>query len=197
MIKTTTGMLLFLFQITIANGSVITFEPPPCLICNSQLNDYEEAGLRFSGNASHHNTIFSGSADNGSSGVIRFAFMGSMSIQRSDGDTFSLYGIELAEYSDTLMGTQNTITFTGTRSGAATPVVQQFTIDGMIDGAGGMDDFESFTFSTDFTDLARVDVTGNLITLDNLRINAVPIPAAAWLFISGLLTLAGISNRRV
>lgn len=197
MIKTTTGILLFLFQITIANGSVITFEPPPCSVCNSQLTGYEEAGLLFSGNASHHDTSISGSADNGSSGAIRFAFMGSMSIQRSDGDTFSLFGVELAEYSNSFIGSHNTVTFTGTRSGAATPVTQQFTIDGMMDGAGGMDDYEAFSFSSDFTDLLRVDVTGDMLTLDNLKISAVPIPAAAWLFLSGLLGLIAVSKRKV
>jgi len=194
--KATTGILLFLFQITIANGSMITFEPPPCMVCNSQLNGYQEAGFLLNGNVSHHNMTLLGSANNGSSGSVRFPFMGSMTMQKADGGLFSLYSVELGEYSNSFMGAQQTITFTGHRLGTATPLIQEFTIDGMMDGPGGMDDFQVFAFSSDFRDMVSVQITGEMFALDNLNTSPVPVPAAVWLFASGLLALTGIARRR-
>ena len=37
---------------------------------------------------------------------------------------------------------------------------------------------------------------GNLFLVDDLELNAVPVPAAAWLFGSGLIALFGIARRR-
>ena len=194
--KATTGILLFLFQITIANGAMITFEPPPCMVCNSQLNDYEEAGFLLNGNVSHHNMTLSGSASNGSSGSVRFPFMGSMTMQKTDGGLFSLYSVELGEYSSSFTGALQTVTFTGHRLGSATPLIQEFTIDGTMDGPGGNDDFQVLTFSSDFRDLVSIQVSGEMFALDNLSTNPVPVPAAVWLFASGLLALTGVARRR-
>ncbi len=134
------------------------------------------------------------SANNGSSGSVRFAFMGSMTMQKMDDSLFSLFTVELGEYSSSFRGNQ-TITFTGSRQGNTT-VTQEFTIDGMMDGPGGMNDFQTFTFSSDFRDLTSVQVSGDTFALDNLNTSPVPVPAAAWLFMSGLLGLTGAARRR-
>jgi hypothetical protein len=191
MIKTTSGILLFLFQLSIANASLITFEPPPCLGCPSQVSSYAEGGILFTGNFGHHNTALPGSAGNGSAGSARLPFMGRMTIQQSDGGPFSLHVVELGEYSTSFAGVPKRITFTGTRADA-TVVQQIFTIDGII--GNGTNDFESFAFSG-FRDLLRVDVSGEMIAMDNLSINAVPVPPAAWLFLSGLLGLVAATRR--
>lgn len=192
MIKTTSGILLFLFQLTVANASLITFEPPPCLGCPSQVSSYEEGGILFTGNFGHHNMALAGSADNGSTGSARFPFMGRMSIQQSDGGLFSLHNVELGEYSTSFAGVPKRITFTGTRADA-TVVQQIFTIDGIM--GNGVNDFELFRFSG-FRDLLRVDVSGEMIAMDNLSINAVPVPPSVWLFLSGLLGMIAATRRK-
>jgi hypothetical protein len=50
---------------------------------------------------------------------------------------------------------------------------------------------------TDSTIIGRAVVTGQFYALDNVQFNAVPIPAAVWLFGSGLLGLVGLSKRRM
>ena len=117
--------------------------------------------------------------------------MGRMTIQQADGSPFSLHDVELGEYSTSTAGVQKRISFTGTRSDAS--VIQQvFTIDGIM--GSGANDFEAFTFAG-FRDLMRVDVSGEMIAMDNLNVNAVPVPPALWLFLSGLLGLAAATRR--
>lgn len=41
------------------------------------------------------------------------------------------------------------------------------------------------------------DVTNGAITLENAIVNAVPVPAAVWLFGSGLIGLIGVARRKV
>jgi len=192
MIKTTSGILLFLFQLTVANASLITFEPPPCPVCPSQVSSYEESGILFTGNFGHHNMTLPDSAENGSTGSARFPFMGRMTIQQSDGGPFSLHNVELGEYSTDFAGVQKRISFTGTRSDASR-VQQTLTIDGIM--GNGTNDFESFRLNG-FSDLLRVDVSGEMIAMDNLSVNAVPVPPAAWLFLSGLLGMTAATRRK-
>ena len=47
----------------------------------------------------------------------------------------------------------------------------------------------------DFIDELRLDF-GNFFLVDDLELNAVPVPAAAWLFGSGLMALFGLARRR-
>ncbi|MET0043355.1 MAG: hypothetical protein ABW100_07550 [Candidatus Thiodiazotropha sp. 6PLUC3] len=64
-------------------------------------------------------------------------------------------------------------------------------------------DFGTISFDTAFQDitLLRMDIpcgfaTSCGITLDNIDISPVPIPAAVWLFGSGLLGLIGFRHKR-
>jgi len=195
MIKATSGIVLFLLQIAIAQGSMITFDPPPCLTCDSRMTHYEEDGVVFTGSFSHYGMGISGNAENTSTGAVRFSPFSMMSIQLSDGSTFSLDTVELAEFSDAFQGSQKTVTFTG-RKPNNTTVSQDFIIDGLMGGSGSTTDYESFVFSDDFSNLIRVDINSTMFSMDNLNMNAVPVPAAAWLFISGILGLIVFARRK-
>lgn len=195
MIKATSGIVLFLLQIAIAQGSMVTFDPPPCLTCESRLTHYEEDGVLITGSYSHYGMDVSGNAVNASTGAVRFSHFSAMSIQLSDGSNFSLNAVDLAEFSDAFQGTQQTVTFTGLKSNNTT-VSQDFIIDGLMDGTGSMTDYESFVFSTEFSDLMKVDISSTMFSMDNLKINAVPVPAAMWLFISGLTGLMVFAKRK-
>ncbi|HSJ48450.1 MAG TPA: VPLPA-CTERM sorting domain-containing protein [Gammaproteobacteria bacterium] len=54
---------------------------------------------------------------------------------------------------------------------------------------GYLDSGDAFTI--DFTQAS----TGQIMTYDSAPLSAVPLPAAAWLFLSGLLGLAGLARR--
>jgi hypothetical protein len=136
-----------------------------------------------------------GTAVNESTGGARLSSDGSIRIQLSDGGNFSMQSIELAEFSQSYANTLQTITFTGFKSDN-TIVTQDFTLDGIIDGKGNLTDYELFVFSREFTNLLYVDVGKTMVSLDNITINHLPVPAALWLFISGIIGLAGIARLR-
>lgn len=193
--KAITGILLFLFQIATATGSIITFDTLPCPICNHNLSSYEEDGALFSGTFGQYSMAIPENANNGSTGALRFPFLGRARLTLTDGSAFSLNKVDLAEYSISLQGSPKTISFTGLKSDNNTTVLQSFTIDGLMDGPGGIEDFQRFSFSADFRDLVQVDISSEMLSIDNLTINAVPIPAAAWLFMSGLFGLISVGKR--
>ncbi len=60
--------------------------------------------------------------------------------------------------------------------------------------------FETFTFGSEWTDLASVTFIGNEHgAYDNIVVSSnlvVPLPAAVWLFGSGLITLLGFAKSR-
>ena len=196
MIKTTTGILLLLLHSAIANGSVITFEPSPCQVCDSTLNSYLEDGVLFTGAFSHYDMGIPGASKNASSGALRFPFFSRMRVQLADGTAFSLGTVDLAEFNNASQGSPRTVSFTGIRSDS-TVVSQSFSLDGLVDGPGGINDFETFAFGAGFDHLVYVDVSSTMFAMDNLEINAVPVPAAAWLFLSGLSVLIGITRRKI
>jgi hypothetical protein len=51
------------------------------------------------------------------------------------------------------------------------------------------------TLQIGFTNTAT-NFNGSGVFYDNLNVSAVPVPAAAWLFGSGLLGLVGVARRR-
>lgn len=183
-------MCLFVFNV---NASVITFDPPPLPTGSRLVSDYTENGVSFTGSFAHSSTD-SGRVWNDSTGYLAFLYGSSLRIEMLNSSLFSLGAIDLAEYSS-VFREPRTITFTGYYSSGLS-VSQSFTIDGLFDGVGGIDDFETFSFGTEFRNLAYVELNTVIFSMDNLEINAVPIPAAAWLFSSGVIALLGIARRK-
>ena len=196
MIRSATAGLFLLMHAAIVNGAVITFEPPPCNICELGLSNYFESGVLFLGSYSHYGMQMPNSTSNGSSGAVRMpALPGNRSIQFVDGSAFSLLSVDLGEFMVSASFTASPITFVGTRTDS-TRVSQTFTVDGLADGPGGSNDFETFYFTDEFTNLQNVAVQGTSFSMDNLNISSVPIPPAAWLFLTGMVALIGISQRK-
>ena len=187
--------ILYLFAFN-SNAAVITFDPPPCSTCDYLKTQYEENGVSFSGSFSHYGMgINSKAVNNVNGGAISFPYRSSMTIQLSNEGLFSLLQVDLAEYSSSFNGDEIAVLFTGFKDNGTT-VSQSFTIDGLRDGADGIEDFETFIFTPGFTDLTRVEVGSVIFSMDNLVVSAVPVPAAVWLFGSGLLGLVGVARRK-
>lgn len=193
--RTASVLVLFTILLSSAHGSVVTFEPPYCLACEANKRTYEEDGVLLTGFFTHYGMNIIGTATNESSGGARLSNNSYMRIQLSDGAYFTMETIELAEFSQSYDGVLQTITFTGIRSDS-TMVTQDFTIDGIIDGIGNQADFELFEFPAEFSNLMYVDVGSTMASIDNITLSHMPVPAAFWLFVSGVISLAGLARLR-
>ena len=103
------------------------------------------------------------------------------------GSSFNLTSIDLAEVNP---GTA-TVTFTGYFQ-AGGSIVESFMLDGNFSSDSG---FETFAF-TGFSNLSRVEWNNAdpFHQFDNIVVSSAPVPAAVWLFASGLLGLIGLSR---
>jgi len=85
-----------------------------------------------------------------------FSDQGGIHFSNTLGRAFSMVSVDLAEYS-TFFHSPIDVTFIGHRKDDSA-VTQTFTIDGVIDGSGPLQDFQRFYFGPQFTNLYRVDV---------------------------------------
>ncbi len=134
------------------------------------------------------------------------------SLTRADGAEFDLFSIDLAEFFNAgdAMGAGGSTVYTFTGSKAGTSVNRKFKLDGLSDGPGGAADFETLTFGTEWSGISSLFVSAlnpsnteflNYMAFDNISVTTVaplptPIPAAAWLFGTAVLGLAGFHRRR-
>ena len=80
----------------------------------------------------------------------------------------------------------------------ATATMEAFDLLGTSLGTiTAIDSTEGLTLSLGLTGIHSIRLTQNVSTIgfDNLTFNAVPVPAAVWLFGSGLIGLIGIARR--
>ena len=191
--KTASVIVVYTILLSTAHGAVVTFEPLRCLTCDAIKRSYAEDGVLLSGYFTQYGMNIRGSASNESSGGGRLPDNSYMRIQLSDGGNFSMETVELAEFSLSYEGMLQTISFTGTRSDNTT-VTQDFILDGIIDGRGNLADYELFEFSAEFSNLMYVEVSNTIASIDNITLSPVPVPAALWLFVSGVIGLAGLAR---
>ncbi|MGD2052778.1 MAG: VPLPA-CTERM sorting domain-containing protein [Gammaproteobacteria bacterium] len=127
----------------------------------------------------------------GSTALYNRAVNGVTSVSRQDGAAFNLFSIDLAELNGNVTyPSVLSVTFEGLFTGGGV-VTQTFQLDGDAFGA------ETFVFNG-FNNLASVTWMQEtpFHQFDNIVVNAVPVPAAAWLFASGFLGLAGVARRK-
>ena len=99
-------------------------------------------------------------------------------LTHADGDPFTVHSIDLAEYSASV-NTENVVadivaTFA---DGSSEPL--QFELDGVIDGEGPLEDFETFTFPAHWTDVVALSFNSGLLCFDNLELTGHVIPEVA------------------
>jgi hypothetical protein len=126
-----------------------------------------------------------------------------ITLERADGSPFSLVAFDAAEgfLDDILAEQQGFISAAKIEIEAALStgftLTLEFDLDGLRDGAGGGDDFETFTMPGDLASVTSVTFTGlNAarrdagFALDNVVVGvAVPEPASAMLLVAGVATL--------
>ncbi|MDX2507825.1 MAG: VPLPA-CTERM sorting domain-containing protein [Gammaproteobacteria bacterium] len=120
-----------------------------------------------------------------------------LSVSAIDGSLFNLTSFQ---YGEGHVGFRYApqINVIGYLSGGGS-VLASFILDGINDGSGAVDDFQTALLPSTFQNLSSVEFSvpiGYRYTLDNIAISSVPLPAAVWLFGSGLIGLIGIARRK-
>jgi hypothetical protein len=96
-------------------------------------------------------------------------------VRHVNGKNFTPISIDLGEYYSA-SNTDDEILFIGYKSGGEA-VSTGFELDLIADGAGGADDFQTFTFPPEFADIVRLEVPNTKWRFDNLTFSTVIPPA--------------------
>ena len=183
-----------------ANATTITFEDiavPP----GSSLIEASEtsAGFLFTSPSDHIHRTNAGNpsfADDGSTYLFIHDNGGAnagnaLMMNLASGGTFSLDAIDLSEG---FVGFgADSVHVVGNLSGGGT-ISTDFTLDGIIDGTGPLDDFQHAVFGAGWTDLTQVTFSGiggtineHAFAVDNIEVNGTtPVPEPATLTLLGL-----------
>ncbi|NVN90938.1 MAG: hypothetical protein HXX11_10080 [Desulfuromonadales bacterium] len=122
-----------------------------------------------------------------------------ISVSSVSGHPFNLYSFQYAEQQINNYYAPY-VTVTGHLLGGNT-VRATFLLDGINDGSGPLADFQTGILPDSFHNLISVDfVAPNYLrySLDNISVDATPtpIPAAVWLFASGLMGMIGLRRKK-
>ena len=178
---------------------VVDFESEPTANCFLYGASLTTQGFTFTSPTS---SLFScdgtngGIGSNGTASLIDANSVSDPTMVEETGKLFDLFSFDSADRSPSLGALG--IRIEGTRWDGSL-VVAEVPLDGVTDGAGGADDFETFVLPESFTLLSSVrflaqpPVSRSEFLLDNI---AVPEPALALGLLSGAVTLAGLARRR-
>lgn len=167
---------------------------------NPIITSYSEAGFQFTSGHMHLIDPNSGFASNGTQSLGEEAGNLGQTITMSliGGGTFSLQGLDVAEIfigNSTLYPNATSLHLIGNLFGGGT-VTADLGLDGILDGPGGADDYQTFTLSG-FSNITSVVFEGFLATgarggymMDNLLVNNATVPEPGTLALV-LLALAG------
>lgn len=167
-------------------------------VISSQLSVFEDGWQSGRGASNGTNTM--GSYH--STGSTGFA------LTSDSGSLFSLNSIDLAEIFKPTESAQiynaDRIEFSGTYADGSS-IIDSFIFDTINDGPGGVEDFETYSFSSAWKDLISVsfigynDSTSTYFSFDNIVIDeqavGVPLPPTLALFAIGLLGLTSLRRR--
>lgn len=196
--RITTATLAIAATTTLASAQFIDFEGSGA-VGNPIHTAFTFGAYEFTSNHFHiiDDAANFGGADNGTDYIgHEGAGLGSLiTMARTDAADFSIYGVSAAELwigNNASYPNADYVRVTGFYSGGGS-ITQLLVLDGIVDGAGGLADFQDFTL-TGFTNLSSVEFEGVSVTgaepyafgIDNVRL--VPAPgAAALLGMGGLL----------
>ena len=161
---------------------------------DTPLANYNEAGLHFYNPDGPENLIQAGGGvasepDNGTS-YLQVSAGAKLGFNFTTFPTtyFNLVSFDAAEY-NTNFGAA-TLVVVGYKEMSGT-VSNYFTLDGIDDGTGPLQDFETFHLDSSFVGLNRVDFLTDRFSLDNILISGVPEPSTAGLAVLGAIFAFG------
>lgn len=166
------GIFLSLAIPSLGETFVIDFEMAGG--CNPAISDH---GIKLTNQRGTICTTTSG-GNSVSNGTTYTNDTSGLQIVQTEGRTFTLFSVDLAEYSISV-GAPKPVVFVGTKPSGAT-VSFSYTLDQIRDGVGGAEDFETVFFPPDFEDVISVKSSAVLYSVDNLVISAIvppPLPA--------------------
>jgi hypothetical protein len=195
---------LFTAMTSAANAATITFDDsaPSGSSFNYTDSGYSEAGFTvMSIGGSGVYTIDGGNptAPNLTDYLDIQGGTGAFVLTENTGASFSLSGFNAAQIAQTSGSLSYQITVTGALSSGGT-VTSQFVPWGAPQFSSV--NWRSFVLPDTFVDLTSVTFaqtgTGNFTVYENIsvEVSSIPVPAAAWLFGSGLLGLIGVARRK-
>ncbi len=139
------------------------------------MDDWFEQGILFTGpnGFSQYDSGRSATPDNGSA-YLHFAKGPAQTLTFSfvDSTPFTLISVDLAEYSTRFAERMN-VRFDCHKTDG-TVQTSSFALDGLIDGPGGISDFETFTFGPEFTEISYVKVPTTTYSMDNVMFVQLP-----------------------
>ena len=155
------------------------------------LGSYSESGMLFHNAFGPEGVALVGSGysqhpDNGSAylhssgGWLRFGF--------SSGMHFNLAALDLAE---SFAGAA-TFQVVGYKD-MGVQVTTNITTDGIMDGPGGLPDFQTVGFDSRFVNLYQIDILTDGWAIDNVMLRGVPEPTGGTLIVLGALSALGWS----
>ena len=167
--------VILVTTVSLLQAEAIEFDPPLIPGGAKRVDEWLEQGMRFTGpnGFSQYDSGRDMCPDNGSA-YLHFANGPKQTLMFKfvDSTPFALVSVDLAEYSTHFAEPMN-IRFDCHKTDG-TVQTTNFGVDGVIDGPGGILDFETFAFDPEFTDIVRVDVPTTTYSMDNLVFTRLP-----------------------
>lgn len=141
-------------------------------------------------------------ASNGTASLIDANSFSTPTMVDASGNPFRLWSFDAAERNVSGVGNATGIRVEATRLDGAN-IVANFTFDGINDGPGGVDDFDTFVLPASFQEgggltsvnfEAQPAATPSEFLIDNIN---VPEPTSGMGLLAGLAGLAGLARRRL
>lgn len=180
--------------------TTVTFDRPPVQAPDTArlVTEYVEGGFIIHPDSPGSVFVRRGSGgkgwpDNGSAYVQVNSWPG-LSVRAEDGQMFGTVAVDVAEGSVSFAEPWE-MEFVGYLPGGGR-VVARFLTDGIMDGTGPAEDFETFSFPEGFGVLERLDITTGPCSLDNLVVTLIPEPRTDCLFSLGMLVVSYAALRR-
>ena len=117
-------------------------------------------------------------------------------VTSADGNSFNLMSFEYGERHITQAYAPQINVIGKSQDGEE--ITASFVLDGVNDGSGPLNDFQTAVLPEAFRNLVSIEfsTSGEGFSLDTIIVNPVPLPAAFWLFSTAIVGLIGILRNR-